>query len=113
MRRGVRVRPRSGAAAAVGAVPGDGPGRRVPGTAASRPAREAAHPAFGRHLSLDGIAGGHHAHCRGLKAAGAAVPILDWAAHIAGGTAARPRQGHPDGFMEPKHALHLRPSGSS
>jgi putative glutathione S-transferase len=75
--------------------------------------RLAAHPAFGRHLSLDGIAGRHHAHCRGLEAAGAAVQILDRAAHTAGGAAAPPCQGHPDGFMEPKHALHLRPSSSS
>ncbi|QLH19679.1 glutathione S-transferase C-terminal domain-containing protein [Streptomyces sp. Rer75] len=43
--------------------------------------RLAAHPAFGRHLDLDGIARRHHAHCRGLEAAGAAVQILDWAAH--------------------------------
>ncbi|MEU8618770.1 glutathione S-transferase C-terminal domain-containing protein [Streptomyces sp. NPDC048623] len=78
--------------------------------------RLAAHPAFGRHLDLDGIARRHHAHCRGLEAAGAAVQILDWAAHIAGGAAVRhcpPRKEHPDGFMEPKHALHLRPSGSA
>jgi putative glutathione S-transferase len=43
--------------------------------------RLAAHPAFGRHLDLDGIARRHHAHCQGLEAAGAAVQILDWAAH--------------------------------
>ncbi|NEA99232.1 glutathione S-transferase C-terminal domain-containing protein [Streptomyces sp. SID13726] len=43
--------------------------------------RLAAHPAFGTHLDLDGIARRHHAHCRGLEAAGAAVQILDWAAH--------------------------------
>lgn len=43
--------------------------------------RLAAHPAFGPHLDLDGIARRHHAHCRGLEAAGAAVQILDWAAH--------------------------------
>ncbi|MFI7498610.1 glutathione S-transferase C-terminal domain-containing protein [Streptomyces sp. NPDC049687] len=44
--------------------------------------RLAAHPAFGAHLDLDGIARRHHAHCQGLEAAGAAVQILDWAAHI-------------------------------
>jgi glutathionyl-hydroquinone reductase len=43
--------------------------------------RLAAHPAFGSHLDLDGIARRHHAHCQGLEAAGAAVQILDWAAH--------------------------------
>ncbi|WP_406864791.1 glutathione S-transferase C-terminal domain-containing protein [Streptomyces sp. HUAS MG47] len=72
--------------------------------------RLAAHPAFGRHLDLDGIARRHHAHCRGLEAAGAAVQILDWAVHVAGGAAAQPCQEHPDGFMEPQHACHLRPS---
>ncbi|MET7686714.1 glutathione S-transferase C-terminal domain-containing protein [Streptomyces sp. NPDC005483] len=46
--------------------------------------RLAAHPAFGTHLDLDGIARRHHAHCRGLEAAGAAVQILDWAAHATG-----------------------------
>ncbi|MFC8427093.1 glutathione S-transferase C-terminal domain-containing protein [Streptomyces sp. NPDC057253] len=45
--------------------------------------RLAAHPAFGTHLDLDGIARRHHARCRGLEAAGAAVQILDWAAHAA------------------------------
>ncbi|WP_405650298.1 glutathione S-transferase C-terminal domain-containing protein [Streptomyces sp. NBC_00019] len=45
--------------------------------------RLAAHPAFGAHLDLDGIARRHHAHCRGLEAAGSAVQILDWAAHTA------------------------------
>ncbi|MFH8281761.1 glutathione S-transferase C-terminal domain-containing protein [Streptomyces antibioticus] len=45
--------------------------------------RLAAHPAFGAHLDLDGIARRHHARCQGLEAAGAAVQILDWAAHIA------------------------------
>ncbi|KPH97207.1 hypothetical protein OK074_6605 [Actinobacteria bacterium OK074] len=45
--------------------------------------RLAALPAFGRHLDLDGIARRHHAHCQGLEAAGAAVQILDWAAHTA------------------------------
>ncbi|GHA06731.1 glutathione S-transferase C-terminal domain-containing protein [Streptomyces echinoruber] len=39
------------------------------------------HPAFGSHLDLDGIARRHHAHCRGEEAAGAAVQIVDWAAH--------------------------------
>lgn len=47
--------------------------------------RLAAHPAFGAHLDLDGIASRHHAHCRGLEAAGSAVQILDWAAHAARG----------------------------
>ena len=45
--------------------------------------RLAAHPAFGAHLDLDGIARRHHARCRGLEAAGSAVQILDWAAHAA------------------------------
>ncbi|MCI3245670.1 glutathione S-transferase C-terminal domain-containing protein [Streptomyces spinosisporus] len=45
--------------------------------------RLTAHPAFGRHLDLTGIARRHHAHCRGLEAAGAAVQILDWAQHAA------------------------------
>ncbi|MFD6023799.1 glutathione S-transferase C-terminal domain-containing protein [Streptomyces griseoluteus] len=43
--------------------------------------RLAAHPAFGTHLDLDGISRRHHGHCQGLEAAGAAVQILDWAAH--------------------------------
>ncbi|GAA3149555.1 hypothetical protein GCM10010521_41200 [Streptomyces rameus] len=43
--------------------------------------RLAAHPAFGRHLDLDGIARRHHGRCQGLEAAGAAVQILDWAVH--------------------------------
>ncbi|MHC3467597.1 glutathione S-transferase C-terminal domain-containing protein [Streptomyces sp. 7R007] len=43
--------------------------------------RLTAHPAFGTHLDLDGIARRHHARCRGLEDAGAAVQILDWAAH--------------------------------
>jgi putative glutathione S-transferase len=42
--------------------------------------RLTAHPAFGGHLDLDGIARRHRARCRGLEAAGAAVGILDWAA---------------------------------
>ncbi|MEU6477385.1 glutathione S-transferase C-terminal domain-containing protein [Streptomyces sp. NPDC047017] len=46
--------------------------------------RLAAHPAFGAHLDLDGIARRHHARCQGLEAAGAAVQILDWAAHTEG-----------------------------
>ncbi|WP_416982196.1 glutathione S-transferase C-terminal domain-containing protein [Streptomyces sp. T028] len=75
--------------------------------------RLAAHPAFGRHLDLDGIALRHHAHCRGLEAAGAAVQILDWAVHIADGAAAQPCQEPLDGFMGPQHALHLRPSNSA
>ncbi|MER5475939.1 glutathione S-transferase C-terminal domain-containing protein [Streptomyces sp. NPDC002734] len=41
----------------------------------------AAHPAFGSHLDLDGIARRHHARCRGEEAAGAAVQIVDWAAY--------------------------------
>ncbi|MFE3849664.1 glutathione S-transferase C-terminal domain-containing protein [Streptomyces griseorubiginosus] len=45
--------------------------------------RLAAHPAFGGNLDLDGIARRHHARCQGLEAAGAAVQILDWAAHRA------------------------------
>jgi putative glutathione S-transferase len=45
--------------------------------------RLAAHPAFGPHLDLDGIARRHHVRCRGLEAAGAAVQILDWAGHAA------------------------------
>ncbi|MER6350430.1 glutathione S-transferase C-terminal domain-containing protein [Streptomyces sp. NPDC001634] len=52
--------------------------------------RLAAHPAFGSHLDLDGIARRHHTHCRGLEAAGAAVQILDWASHVPNGTATRP-----------------------
>ncbi|MEZ7156633.1 glutathione S-transferase C-terminal domain-containing protein [Streptomyces sp. MAD19A] len=43
--------------------------------------RLTAHPAFGPHLDLDGIARRHHAHCRGTEAAGAAVPIMDWQAY--------------------------------
>ncbi|MFC5803336.1 glutathione S-transferase C-terminal domain-containing protein [Streptomyces formicae] len=43
--------------------------------------RLAAHPAFGSHLDLDGIARRHHARCRGAEAAGAAVQIVDWAAY--------------------------------
>ncbi|MEU9332757.1 glutathione S-transferase C-terminal domain-containing protein [Streptomyces sp. NPDC048290] len=45
--------------------------------------RLTARPAFAAHLDLDGIARRHEAHCRGLEAAGAAVQILDWAAHAA------------------------------
>jgi glutathionyl-hydroquinone reductase len=75
--------------------------------------RLAAHPAFGAHLDLDGIARRHHAHCRGLEAAGAAVQILDWRVHIVDGVAAQPSQQCPDGFTEPQCALHLRPSGSA
>ncbi|MEV6170858.1 glutathione S-transferase C-terminal domain-containing protein [Streptomyces sp. NPDC051954] len=47
--------------------------------------RLAAHPSFGRHLDLAGIARRHQAHCRGLEAAGAAVQILDWAVHTGRG----------------------------
>ncbi|MGW5619082.1 glutathione S-transferase C-terminal domain-containing protein [Streptomyces sp. NPDC003877] len=43
--------------------------------------RLAARPAFGSRIDLDGIARRHHAHCRGREAAGAAVPIVDWAAY--------------------------------
>ncbi|MFI8193510.1 glutathione S-transferase C-terminal domain-containing protein [Streptomyces sp. NPDC085946] len=43
--------------------------------------RLTAHPAFGAHLDLDGIARRHRAHCQGLEAAGAAVRILDWPSH--------------------------------
>jgi putative glutathione S-transferase len=42
--------------------------------------RLTAHPAFARHLDLDGIARRHRAHCRGQEAAGAGVRILDWSA---------------------------------
>lgn len=45
--------------------------------------RLTAHPAFGSHLDLDGIERRHRARCQGLEAAGAAVRILDWAAHAA------------------------------
>ncbi|MFD8232357.1 glutathione S-transferase C-terminal domain-containing protein [Streptomyces sp. NPDC059696] len=45
--------------------------------------RLTAHPAFGAHLDLGGIERRHHARCHGLEAAGAAVQILDWAAHAA------------------------------
>jgi putative glutathione S-transferase len=45
--------------------------------------RLTAHPAFAAHLDLDGIARRHRARCRGLEAAGAAVPILDWSHHAA------------------------------
>ena len=45
--------------------------------------RLTAHPAFGAHLDLDGIERRHRARCQGLEAAGAAVRILDWAAHAA------------------------------
>ncbi|WP_256105938.1 glutathione S-transferase C-terminal domain-containing protein [Streptomyces sp. ODS05-4] len=41
--------------------------------------RLTAHPAFGPLLDLDGIVRRHHAHCRGREAAGAAMPIVDWA----------------------------------
>jgi putative glutathione S-transferase len=51
--------------------------------------RLAAHPAFGAHLDLDGIARRHHARCRGEEAAGAAVQIVDWAEY-AGRTAPEP-----------------------
>ncbi|WP_326595622.1 glutathione S-transferase C-terminal domain-containing protein [Streptomyces sp. NBC_01803] len=37
-------------------------------------------PAFGSRLRVDDIARRHHAHCRGLEAAGAAVRIIDWSA---------------------------------
>ncbi|GAA1425557.1 hypothetical protein GCM10009601_32760 [Streptomyces thermospinosisporus] len=54
--------------------------------------RLTAHPAFGSRLALDAIARRHHAHCRGEEAAGAAVQIVDWAAH----TRAHTRQGAPE-----------------
>ncbi|GGX90479.1 glutathione-dependent reductase [Streptomyces minutiscleroticus] len=38
-------------------------------------------PAFGAHLDLEGIVRRHRADCRDREAAGAAVRILDWAAH--------------------------------
>lgn len=44
--------------------------------------RLARHPAFGRHLDLDGITLRHHAACRGQEAAGAAMQIVDWAEHV-------------------------------
>ncbi|MFJ5259993.1 glutathione S-transferase C-terminal domain-containing protein [Streptomyces sp. NPDC088387] len=53
--------------------------------------RLTAHPAFGAHLDLDGIARRHQAHCRGLEGAGAAVQILDWAVHATGAGGARLR----------------------
>ncbi|MFE2580152.1 glutathione S-transferase C-terminal domain-containing protein [Streptomyces sp. NPDC059378] len=53
--------------------------------------RLTAHPAFGAHLDLDGIARRHHDRCRGLEAAGSAVQILDWAAHAADGATAPAR----------------------
>ncbi len=74
--------------------------------------RLASHPAFGRHLDVDGITRRHHARCQGLEAAGAAVQILDWPVHIADGSA-QPSQRCPDGFMEPQYALHLRRSNSA
>ncbi|GGV19363.1 glutathione-dependent reductase [Kitasatospora herbaricolor] len=43
--------------------------------------RLAGHPAFGRHLDLDGIARRHHRRCLGQEAAGAAIQIVDWAEH--------------------------------
>ncbi|MFJ9963193.1 glutathione S-transferase C-terminal domain-containing protein [Streptomyces avermitilis] len=51
--------------------------------------RLAGDPAFGAHLDLDGIARRHHAHCRGLEAAGAAVQIVEWAAHAPDRAASR------------------------
>ncbi|MFE0252708.1 glutathione S-transferase C-terminal domain-containing protein [Streptomyces sp. NPDC059010] len=51
--------------------------------------RLTAHPAFGAHLDLDAIARRHQARCQGLEAAGAAVQILDWATHAAGGSGSR------------------------
>ncbi len=60
--------------------------------------RLAAHPAFGSHLDLDGIARRHHVHCRGTEAAGAAVQSVDRAAY-APGEASEPvrRPGWPGG----------------
>ncbi|MEU7056041.1 hypothetical protein [Streptomyces sp. NPDC046197] len=40
-------------------------------------------PAFGVRLDIDGIERRQRARCRGLKAAGAAVRILDRTAHTA------------------------------
>ncbi|MFC8142439.1 glutathione S-transferase C-terminal domain-containing protein [Streptomyces paradoxus] len=60
--------------------------------------RLAAHPAFGCHLDLDGIARRHHDRCQGLEAAGAAVQILDWAVHIVDSVAGRPVHYGADGF---------------
>ncbi|MFH8799209.1 glutathione S-transferase C-terminal domain-containing protein [Streptomyces sp. NPDC017936] len=57
--------------------------------------RLAAHPAFGGHLDLDGIDRRHRARCRGLEAAGAAVQILDWAAHATPDQGPRPQAGRP------------------
>ncbi|MFE4664963.1 glutathione S-transferase C-terminal domain-containing protein [Streptomyces sp. NPDC056716] len=57
--------------------------------------RLTAHPAFAAHLDLDGISRRHQAHCRGLEAAGAAVQILDWAAHAADADSARVRADRP------------------
>ncbi|WP_406412495.1 glutathione S-transferase C-terminal domain-containing protein [Streptomyces sp. NBC_01614] len=57
--------------------------------------RLAAHPAFGAHLDLDAISRRHHARCRGLEDAGAAVQILDWAAHAAAGTGTRAQVERP------------------
>jgi putative glutathione S-transferase len=57
--------------------------------------RLTAHPAFGRHLDLDGIARRHEARCQGLEAAGAAVQILDWAALAMDADRARPQVERP------------------
>jgi putative glutathione S-transferase len=46
--------------------------------------RLTARPAFGRHLDLDALTRRHHAHCRGVEAAGAAVAIVDWRACFQG-----------------------------
>ncbi|MFG3115632.1 glutathione S-transferase C-terminal domain-containing protein [Streptomyces sp. NPDC048197] len=54
--------------------------------------RLAALPAIGSHLDLDGIARRHHARCRGQEAAGAAVQIVDWAAHVPVPSPSRPTQ---------------------
>ncbi|MFF9163876.1 glutathione S-transferase C-terminal domain-containing protein [Streptomyces longwoodensis] len=53
------------------------------------------HPAFGRHLDLDGIARRHEARCQGLEAAGAAVQILDWTALALDADRARPQVERP------------------
>lgn len=47
--------------------------------------RLASRPAFGAHLDLDGVERRHRARCQGLEAAGSAVQILDWAAHVSDG----------------------------
>ncbi|MCX4766623.1 glutathione S-transferase C-terminal domain-containing protein [Streptomyces sp. NBC_01275] len=57
--------------------------------------RLAARPAFGAHLDLEAVARHHDARCQGLEAAGAAVQILDWAAHAADGNSIGPQVNRP------------------